>query len=77
MTPALHAIRRRVAAAGVAALCCVASALLSPALAGEVASEQREIAAATLPHEAHDVLARIRAGGPFRFERDGVTLGNR
>jgi len=23
------------------------------------------------------VLVRIRAGGPFRYERDGVTFGNR
>ncbi len=36
-----------------------------------------EIAADRLPPQARDTLARIRAGGPFRFERDGVTFGNR
>ena len=36
-----------------------------------------EIAVAELPREARDVLALIRAGGPFRYERDGVVFGNR
>ena len=26
---------------------------------------------------ARDVLALIRKGGPFRYDRDGVTFGNR
>jgi ribonuclease T1 len=30
-----------------------------------------------LPREARDVLARIEAGGPFTYERDGVVFGNR
>ena len=30
-----------------------------------------------LPPEARDVLARIQAGGPFSYERDGVVFGNR
>jgi len=29
-----------------------------------------------LPREATQVLARIRAGGPFEYERDGVVFGN-
>jgi ribonuclease T1 len=36
-----------------------------------------EIAVAQLPREARDVLAQVRAGGPFRYERDGVVFGNR
>ena len=36
-----------------------------------------EIAAATLPREAREVLVLIHAGGPFRFDRDGVVFGNR
>ena len=36
-----------------------------------------EVAAAELPPQARDVLARIRAGGPFRYDRDGVVFGNR
>ncbi|WP_307816588.1 ribonuclease domain-containing protein [Nocardioides limicola] len=31
---------------------------------------------ADLPAEAHDVLARIDAGGPFRYDKDGSTFGN-
>ncbi len=30
-----------------------------------------------LPPEAATVWAQIRAGGPFRYDRDGVTFGNR
>jgi ribonuclease T1 len=36
-----------------------------------------EIDVAKLPAEARVVLVRVRAGGPFPFERDGVTFGNR
>lgn len=35
-----------------------------------------EIAPAQLPKEGREVLALIRAGGPFRYERDGVVFGN-
>jgi ribonuclease T1 len=35
------------------------------------------IALADLPGEAREVYARIRAGGPFRYARDGVVFGNR
>jgi ribonuclease T1 len=35
------------------------------------------ISAAELPREGRDVLERIRAGGPFPYERDGVAFGNR
>ncbi|HEY2968341.1 MAG TPA: ribonuclease domain-containing protein [Casimicrobiaceae bacterium] len=38
---------------------------------------QSEIAAQDLPAEARSTLARIRAGGPFVYERDGVVFGNR
>jgi ribonuclease T1 len=62
-----------------AALVCGGSVALLPAMAfarGSIA-ERAEIPVAMLPSEARDVLARVRAGGPFRFERDGVTFGNR
>jgi ribonuclease T1 len=36
-----------------------------------------EVAAGTLPREAREVLVLIHAGGPFRFDRDGVVFGNR
>ena len=36
-----------------------------------------DVAVASLPAQARDVLAQIRSGGPFRYERDGVVFGNR
>ena len=39
--------------------------------------ERSEIAIGRLPAEARDMLRLIRAGGPFAYERDGVTFGNR
>jgi ribonuclease T1 len=36
-----------------------------------------EVAIGELPGEAARVMAAIRSGGPFRYERDGVTFGNR
>ena len=38
---------------------------------------EREVAIGKLPAEARDMLRVIRAGGPFTYERDGVTFGNR
>ena len=35
------------------------------------------IPVASLPREGRDVLAAIRAGGPFASRRDGQTFGNR
>lgn len=32
---------------------------------------------ASLPAEAHETLALIRSGGPFPYEKDGTTFGNR
>ena len=32
---------------------------------------------ATLPPEAHATLADIAAGGPYDYERDGITFQNR
>ena len=36
-----------------------------------------EVRLRQLPPEAHDTLRLILAGGPFPFERDGITFGNR
>ncbi len=47
------------------------------ALARERPSLPVEIDVRALPPEARDVLGQIRAGGPFRYERDGVVFGNR
>jgi ribonuclease T1 len=35
------------------------------------------IASVELPTEARQVLANIRSGPPFPYERDGITFGNR
>ena len=53
------------------------SGFVSLTAAREYAAERSEIAVAKLPFEAREVLERIRAGGPFPYERDGVTFGNR
>ena len=38
---------------------------------------ESSIAVQDLPAEARTTLARIRASGPFPYERDGVVFGNR
>ena len=38
---------------------------------------QGEIEKKHLPKEALEVIAQIRKGGPFAYERDGVVFGNR
>jgi ribonuclease T1 len=65
-----------VRAALLAFVCVSLAALSAPAHAREQGS-RGDIEAAALPREARDVLALIHAGGPFRFDRDGVTFGNR
>jgi len=35
------------------------------------------VALQELPREAREAYATIRAGGPFRYNRDGVVFGNR
>jgi ribonuclease T1 len=55
--------------------CCFAP--IATARTREDVALLREVDLAALPREAREVLAQIRAGGPFRFERDGVPFGNR
>ena len=35
------------------------------------------VASTGLPAQGHEVLAQIRQGGPFRYEKDGTVFGNR
>jgi ribonuclease T1 len=56
-------------------LACAMLALLPFASIGRESSAA--VAARDLPAEARSTLERIRAGGPFPYERDGVTFGNR
>jgi ribonuclease T1 len=58
----------------------IAVAFFEIAASSVVARErngERDIGVRDLPREAREVLALIHAGGPFRFERDGVVFGNR
>jgi len=59
--------------------CFFACALLAlvPADASSKAPEAAAVAVQALPAEARITLARIHAGGPFPYERDGVAFGNR
>ena len=63
--------------AGAALALAAALAAAPPALARGAPDALPAIAAADLPREARQVLVLIRAGGPFRYERDGVVFGNR
>jgi len=49
----------------------------APIAARDAPARLDEIDVAALPAEAREVLVRTRAGDPFRYERDGVTFGNR
>ena len=65
----------RNAAAGM--LLAVALALGDTAAARATPEALPEMAVAALPQQGRAVLERIRAGGPFGHERDGVVFGNR
>ena len=62
-------IRRWATALCAAALLCAAAHARGPA--------PGDIAVSALPAEGRDVLVRIKTGGPFRYDRDGVVFGNR
>ena len=76
MRRVLAILRTRAASAALLVLCSTALAAFS-LHAREYAAERNAVDAAKLPAEARDVLDRVRAGGPFRYERDGVAFGNR
>ena len=76
MRRALGFLRTRTAPAALLVLCVAALAGCS-LHAREYAAERNEVDVAGLPAEARVVLDRVRAGGPFKYERDGVTFGNR
>ena len=57
----------------------VAGTLLGPveSSAKGAAPQMGTVAWAELPREAHATEAAIRAGGPFRYEKDGAVFANR
>lgn len=58
------------------AVVCGALLLVAFAVYGREAS-QSAISLSALPAEARATLERIRTGGAFPYERDGVVFGNR
>jgi ribonuclease T1 len=63
------------------AIVALAASMLIGAERAEARSEPvmalPQVATADLPREARMTLARIRDNGPFAYERDGVSFGNR
>jgi ribonuclease T1 len=59
------------------ALALVLASLALPVPARVSPESLPDVALAELPKEARETLLRIRAGGPFPYERDGVRFGNR
>lgn len=55
----------------------VLAAGLPAAHARTAPEEPGGVALAALPVQARETYALIREGGPFPYERDGVTFGNR
>ncbi len=60
-----------------AAIALAASLVAPQAWARTAPDDLPVIAAADLPKEGRAVLADIRSGGPFKYDRDGVVFGNR
>ncbi|MCH8179483.1 MAG: ribonuclease N [Proteobacteria bacterium] len=48
-----------------------------PTATDALAQAVQPVALTALPRQAQDVYQRILAGGPFRYEKDGVVFGNR
>jgi ribonuclease T1 len=69
--------RRGLLALAMAAVLLVGAAAAGTAHARESAPALPEVALADLPPQAREVHALILRGGPFAYERDGVTFGNR
>jgi ribonuclease T1 len=62
-------------AAALLALCAVA--ILAPRDAAARTDAPAVVQISALPAEARTTLESIRAGGPFRYSRDGVVFSNR
>jgi len=69
--------RRWLLPLALAAMLVAGVSAVGPVDARKSAEALPEIALADLPPQARDVHVLIRRGGPFAYERDGVTFGNR
>jgi ribonuclease T1 len=70
-------VRRSALLLAMAAALAAGAAAVGPADARQSSKNLPEVALADLPPQARDVYGLIRRGGPFAYERDGVTFGNR
>ena len=68
--------RRFFASVSTAIVLAVLAAGMPVALARTAPEGPGEVALAALPVQARETYALIREGGPFPYERDGVTFGN-
>lgn len=71
----IHPAQRRSSALAAGLLVCVMLALAP--LDSVSKAPLSDVSVQALPAEARATLARIRAGGPFSYERDDVVFGNR
>ena len=73
--------KRQVAAVSVASIILLCVAVMSTSLVqakGQVPSAATDTIALTqLPVQGQDMMKLIYAGGPFKFDKDGVVFGNR
>jgi ribonuclease T1 len=69
-------IRTATRCAAAALLLLIAVLVCPPAAARGEDSRTAVVALAELPPEARHMLLLIRKGGPYPYERDGVTFGN-
>ncbi len=52
------------------------AAFSSVAMGREPNLSPRIVASTDLPREAHQTLERIKTGGPFPYQKDGIVFGN-
>ena len=69
--------RRPIARVAICIALCVASVLAATDAPARPGLSPTSIATSALPREARAPLERIRSGGPFPSQRDGVVFSNR
>jgi len=72
----MRGFRRLKRCGAVAMIVALAHVLALAAAAGAELPAVRSVAIAELPPEAQRTIRALRAGGPFRYERDGAVFGN-
>ena len=60
-----------------AAVCAVLTLIAASTVHARGPAPLGDVALAELPAEARATYERVLAGGPFRYDRDGVVFGNR